>query len=336
MTINDEIGILLEKNDLDALVVAAGNLARDRDWETLLSLRRATIHALESGRQLWPVAARIDFLLSLAAPPGEAAAAIASPYSRFAPGPLAEVAAHNHSWEEMRDLIEFPHIAASFAQERVLRGEGVDGDPLAHCEISEMPGRLLSWEPKYALATYEFDTASFPFPDLQLDTESSLDTSGAKTREQTSAKTTGAVRAADEAMRALAQVWTAQSNGRCEVVVSDTELECAFAALGPSSFRISRLKPSDALAAMAWTAASGGAYGKRPGASAGRFGALWAATAVACLQWPPDFDELGELLDDIDWYWWSTGTPHPGWRLQLAFANHSAHIFGTIEASDAA
>src|SRR5205085_1702808 len=74
----------------------------------------------------------------------------------------------------------------------------------------------------------------------------------------------------------LVAAWTAESNGRAEVAAVHGDATAAIAALGPPRARMAPLPPADALAHMAWAAASGGAHGRRRGMASGRFATWWA------------------------------------------------------------
>src|SRR5207245_11105617 len=95
----------------------------------------------------------------------------------------------------------------------------------------------------------------------------------------------------------LAGAWTNESNGRAEAVsVTGTALQ-AVRALGAPAVRVVELTAAEALAAMAWTAASGGAHGRRRGAAAGRFAIWWALAALGGVvdEWRITSEEMGEV-----------------------------------------
>jgi hypothetical protein len=76
----------------------------------------------------------------------------------------------------------------------------------------------------------------------------------------------------------------------------------------------------EALAAMAWTGASGGAHGRRRGTAAGRFAAWWVVAALAGLldRWPLSPTEVGEAACRLGWYRWHEAGASTGWALRLA------------------
>ena len=154
---------LVEQGDVDELVRHADRLAGAAAWPELVDLRARCQAATERGRQLWPAAARCEYRLALDAP-GEFAALVLVPGAgRFALGPLPEVAASTHAWEELA-----PHVmqgapeAAIAAHERVVRGEDLHGDRRLDPFVLEVPLQLLGWEPRYPVAEYLADEARFP------------------------------------------------------------------------------------------------------------------------------------------------------------------------------
>ena len=84
--------------------------------------------------------------------------------------------------------------------------------------------------------------------------------------------------------------------------------------------------------------ASGGAHGRRRGAAAGRFGALWllAALGDALDDWPLPVAELGSIADELRWWWWDAHEPVTGWQLQLAVEDPAEGVAWAISARDAA
>ncbi|MDQ4026050.1 MAG: hypothetical protein M3217_11285, partial [Actinomycetota bacterium] len=145
---------LIEAGDLNGLLRCVDGLCAARRWDELLDLADACDDALERGKQLWPISAHVDYRLALEAP-GEYAASVLTPdVGRFAHGPLTEVAASTHSWEELAPHLADPVTASSVAQERVLRGEVLTGDERAHPELVDVPLALCEWEPAYALARF--------------------------------------------------------------------------------------------------------------------------------------------------------------------------------------
>ena len=174
----------------------------------------------------------------------------------------------------------------------------------------DLPFRLAAWEPAYCLATYDDDGGEFPAPDLPVrltavdlpaDPPEQLDDD-----------------AVDLALRQLVEPWTTTSNGRAEVVAVDGDAAGALRALGLARARWAPLDAGAAVAWLAWAGASGGAHGRRRGAAAGRFGALWLVAALldALDDWPLPLDELGALAADAALV--VVGRPRAGDRLAAA------------------
>jgi hypothetical protein len=300
---------LIEAAEPNPLLARVDGLCATRSWDELVVLAQRCREAYERGKQLWPIAEHIDYRLALEAPGRYAAAVLAPQAGRFAFGPLTEVAASTHTFAELAPHVPSPQVAGVLAAERVLRGEDLTGHPAAHGEVLELPLRLEAWEPAYPLATFKAHEAEFPAPAVTPASRPML---------------TGAAPALDEpeltrALLELVTPWVTGSTGRADAVVVEGPATGAIGALGPGECRLEPATPGEALALMAWAAASGGAYGRRRGAAAGRSAAWWAAAALADLDWPVDPEELSEGLDRLRWYRWEPpGLAPGGWSLHLA------------------
>ena len=112
----------------------------------------------------------------------------------------------------------------------------------------------------------------------------------------------------------------------------------ALAALGARRGRIAEVDLAHALAAMAWTGASGGAHGRRRGMAAGRFAAWWALTALTGLldDWPVPPEQLHAATNRLRWYRWDVGEPETGWSLRLAIEDPQRGRAWAVSAVDAA
>ncbi len=346
---------LVERGDIDALTVYVNDLVAAKQWGELGSLRERCQLALQRGKQLWAVAAYIEYRLCLEAPGDWAALMLESGTGRFAFGPLPEVAASTHTWSELSPHLHPTPQAAMAAHERVVRGEDLTADETAAGlpEVLDVPLRLEEWEPAYALAEYHPDRLEAPppkLPPLQAATAPPSERlkTGPSRRENVGAadgngRGSGRARADDvtTALEELVSAWTAESNGRAEAVsVAGTAVD-AVSALGARLSDIVELSPADALAAMAWAAADGGAHGRRRGAAPGRFGAWWVVGALGRLidAWPPPPNQLREVLDDVRCYAWGSGDPVTGWALRLAIEARQGPQKGqawAISATDAA
>jgi hypothetical protein len=319
------LGELVEAADPAPLLRAVDGLCADRDWAGLLHLRELLEDAVERGKALWPVTTYVEYRIALEAPGPEVARVLRSGAGRFALGPLTEVAAATHAWDELGPYLMEPGVAGTVAQERVLRGEDLRDRDGTHPEVLELPLALAPWEPAYPLATYRAAELEVPDP-------------GAEPLEMVPSAAKAAPELAQpdviRALTDLVEVWTSESNGTARAVVVSGGPAEAVATLGYGEHRLGRLDAAGALARMAWAAASGGAYGVRRGAALGRFDAWWAAAALAGVDWPADPDELGPALARLAWWCWDDTTASVGWNLRLAVADPEAGWAAGLEASD--
>jgi len=318
-----EIEDLVEAAEANPLLARVDALAGNRDWDGLVELARRCRQAVERGKQLWPIAEHIDYRLALEAPGPYAAAVLDPEAGRFALGPLTEVAASTHTFEELAAHIPSPQSSGSVAAERVVRGEDLREAARTHAEVMEMPLVLEDWEPKYPLAVYRSSKAVFPDPKVEPTLARGSKSSFDPLED-------------DELRRALiglVDVWISQSNGVVQVSIGDGNAEGAITAIEHEEFRIGEVTASDAFALMGWAAASGGAEGKRRGAAFGRFAAWWAASIMADLEWPPDPAELGQGVSELKWFLWEPAHGRKGWNLHLAVASDEGWA-AAIAASD--
>lgn len=305
----------LRGGDVDELIRLVDACCSTRDWDSLASLRVRCDRAHETGHQLWPVSSHAAYRLALEAPAHHAAAVLVEGAGRFAPGPLPEVAAQHHTWAELAPEVVPGAPGMLAAHERVIRGEDLSDVVFVGPPVLDLPMRLASWEPRYALAEYHEHEADFPTPPSPPTVPVELPLAPAPEPLDDAAV----------ALRDVARVWTDGSNGRVEVVAVTGDVLGAIAALGPPAANLAAVNmaavgPAEALAHLGWAGASGGAYGRRPGAAAGRFAAVWAAAALTGLLdvWPPDPDRLGDRVAELHWVLWDADEPTTGWRIQLA------------------
>ena len=326
---DDELDTLIHRADLDGLVRLVDELTASGDWARLRRLRDAARHALGTGRQLWPAATLAEYRLALLAPAEWAAGVLDESSGRFTIGPLTEVVAQQHTWAELAPLLEPGPRAAVVAHERVLRGEAIEGSSVGELPNTlDLPYELAPWEPRYALANDRADGAEFPAPDLPAGlAELALpaDVDGALVDDEL----------VELAVRQLVEPWTASSDGRADLVAVEGDLATAVRALGITSARAVELAPVDALSWLAWAGASGGAHGRRRGAAAGRFGALWLVAALGDIldEWP---EAIGDTVAGLRWWWWDAHEPVTGWQLQLAVEDPAEGVAWAISARDAA
>lgn len=322
---------LVDMGDMDRLLIRVDHLCADRDWDGVVDLRDRCRKAVERGHQLWPVASHAEYRLALEAPGREAAGVLVAGAGRFALGPLAEVAASTHSWAELRPHVPRSPEAGMAAHERVVRGDNLVGDDRVDTAVLELPLRLQPWEPDYPLATYrahELEVADVPEPG-ELGPAVPAPPAGAPA-------TGGDHQEATRALEELAMPWRQESNGDVAAVAVVGDAAAAVAVLGATELRIVEVLPDHALAVMAWTAASGGAHGRRRGMAYGRFSAWWAVAALAggLDRWPFEPDELGAAAAALRWYRWEPAQPEGGWSLRLAAEDPATGTAWAVQARD--
>jgi hypothetical protein len=290
-----ELEDLVEAADLNALLRAVDGLCERREWDRLVELADLCEEALERGKQLWPIADHIDYRLALEAPGDYAGNVLGPDTSRFVLGPLTEVAASSHTWHALADYLESGVVAAYVAQECVVRGEKLGGDDRAHPEVLELPVELLAFEPTYCLAKYHkhsIEVAEPWEPNEPMRPVRPVPTDELDEPELT------------DALLELVTPWITESNGAARAAVVEGDAVEAASILSVDEFRIGPLTTEEALQRMAWAAASGGAHGRRRGAALGRFTALYTGALITDLSWPPNFDDLAETLDELNFYRW--------------------------------
>jgi hypothetical protein len=321
-------GELVELGDLDELVRHIDRLVDAADWPGLVELRDLCRAALDRGKQLWPAASLAEYRLALDAPAAVAASVLVPGAGHLALGPLPEVAASTHTWAELAGAVPDGPLVTITAHERVVRGDDLRHDERVDRRVVDLPPVLQPWEPDYALAEYLAAEARFPSPPPPALEAVELPPAGRPVDDPD----------AVAALLALPRAWTAASNGRAEAVAVQGDAAVAIAALGPPRARWAPLTPADALAHMAWAAASGGAHGRRRGAAAGRFDAWWALSALVGLvdDWPVPPDELGEAAAELRWFAWDAWEPDTGWRLHLAVDDPAEGLAWAVAATDAA
>lgn len=308
----------IEASDTDELLRVVDGLCEARDWEGLDLLRHRCREAVARGKQLWGVEENIRYRMALEAPPRWAASAIDGAPARFAPGPLPEVAAGTKTWAETSPFLGDGPQRDTFAAERVVRGEPVD---LAD---TDLPGELTAWEPRYPLPNYRSDGVDEPAPDMPSFADHHVPRRGEPISDLHS----------EGALYDLVKAWVEESNGNSEVVAVEGEAIAAIGALGPSRVRLARISPAEAMEWMAWAGASGGAFGRRRGAAAGRYGAWWAVATIADLDWPADPGEVGEAAGRLRWSLFDDGSLGLGWALQMAVEDPVSGLSWAITASD--
>jgi Family of unknown function (DUF6183) len=323
--VNEQLRDLIEAQDLNGLLRAVDGLCSARAWDDLVELADECEEALDRGKQLWPIATHIDYRLALEAPADYAADVLTTDPKRFTLGPLTEVAASTHTWEELAPHIDTPQIAAYVAQERVLRGENLVGDERAHADVLEMPLELFDWEPTYPLATYKPSVVEVPEPWTPKAPQ------GRANREPAPEIQDNAL---SEGLLELVQPWTTESNGAARSVVVEGDEVGAASHLVLEKLFIGELQPVEAIQRLAWAAASGGAHGRRRGAAFGRFLAWYTVALVAELNWPVEPNDLAEAASELRWHLFDEGEEEEGWSLRLTVGDMEDGWTAAIAATD--
>lgn len=319
----DALTTLIESSDLDGLVRFIDGLATGRDWEGIEETRDRCREAVERGKQVWGPAEYAEYRLALDAPADRAAAVVGDGKGRFGPGPLWEVAASTHTWNELSPLLETPTVRAMVAHERSLRGDAVDGDQIDP-KILEIPPEPRPWEPTYPVAVYRSDGVDFPEGERSPLQWQDLEDAGERLAED----------AGVDALLELVKPWWDESSGHADAVQVSGDARSAIRALGPKRVRIAEVSFQESLAAMVWAAASGGAYGSRRGTPRGRALAWWAAAQLLGYDdMPEDPDALDEGAD-LTWYLWDPGDQVGGWSLHLAVEDPQDGVAWAISAVD--
>ena len=318
---------LVSRADVDGLLRLVDASVDVGDWDGLLALRAACWAASDTGRQVWPAAAFAEYRLALDAPGEWAARVLVEGAGQFATGPLSEVAASSHSWDELAPHLGPGPLRAFVAHERVLRGEDLRGVEDVDGDVLELPLLLAPFEDAYVLPAFEPHRADAAPPERPALGSAVLPSPARPTDDSDSC----------HALRELVAVWTAESNGRVDIAAVEGDHAGAIAALGVSSVRLSEVAAPEAMAWLAWAGASGGAHGRRRGGAAGRFSAWWAAAAMGGLleDWPVSADELGDVLDELRWFVWDADEPVLGWQLRLAVWAPTEGLAWAIAATDA-
>ncbi len=148
----------IESSDTDELLRIVDGLCSSRSWDDLMELRHRCAEAVGRGKQVWGVEEHIRYRLVLEAPAPIAGPVVAEGQSRFALGPLPEVAASTKPWVDLAPHIPPGPERDTVAAERVVRGEPID------IPIPDLPATLMTWEPAYPTAVYKKDKVEAPAP----------------------------------------------------------------------------------------------------------------------------------------------------------------------------
>jgi len=321
---------LIDRSDLDGLVRTVDDLCSSRDWSSLLQLRNSCRLATASGKQLWPASTLAEYRLALLAPAHIAAKVLEEGSGRFTLGPLTEVIAQSHQWSDLQHELPRSPIASFVAHECALRGQHIE-NPADVFDALETPLELQLWEPNYELAIYRDNSAEFPSPELPPTSTSHVATAASPSKNATVPDN-----AVADAVHQLVGAWTTSSNGTLQVGSARGDETHALESLGITSATMRALQPTQAMALMAWAGASGGAFGRRRGAAAGRDNAWWLLGALSgrADQWPLGNDEMGHVLQSLKWWWFDADQSPTGWQLQLVIVDEQRGLSWVINAQD--
>jgi hypothetical protein len=322
----DDLAELVEIGDLDELIRVTDRLCDAREWARLVELRDRCRKAVDRGKQLWPAANHVEYRLALEAPGEYAARMLTDVAGLFGLGPLAEVAAARHTWEELAPYVPATPTAAMCLHERVMRGEDLRAVELSGPDPLEVPRVLCEWEPAYPLAEYRSGDASFPSPPpLTGGTATEVVTDAPRIAHSGVART----------LRDLVHPWTADGDAATAAVRGD--VRGAIGALDGPEVRLFEIGLADALAWLGWAGASGGAHGRRRGAAAGRLDAWMVLAELVDLGtvWPLDPEQLGERSGRLRWFGWdAVGIGPTGWVLRLAVEDPDREVAFALMAHD--
>ena len=320
----DELDALVSRADLDGLVRHVDAACAAREWDHLVRVRDRSRAAVDTGRQLWPIATLANYRLALWAPAELAVRALDDTARTFMPGPVSEIIAVHHRWEDLEQFLAPGHDRSLVAHERALRGDVIGADEHSALDI---PMEVQPWEPRYEPASYSDDGVDAPMPDTPRTGEPVRTAPGASIEDPETVT----------AFRSLTEPWTAQSNGSARCTVSEGGIGEALGAHGLRSARIARIDVRQALDLLAWAGASGGAHGKRRGLATGRSNAWWFLATFAGMQedWPCDPDELGVVLGGMTFAVWDDDdTTDDGWNVRLVIEDTDEGIACIVSARD--
>lgn len=313
---------LIDRLDLDGLVRLIDGYCESRDWETLFRLRQACRAATRSGKQVWPASTLAEYRLALRAPVEWATKVLTEDVGRFTIGPLSEVIAQAHTWDELAPLLPDAPLTSFVAHECAIRGYRVNDELL---DVLEMPFDVQEWEPEYPLALYRDDDAVFDSPEVPA-------TTAINPMPGVAIEEPHALR---DATHQLVAAWKESSNGSLRTALVNGSIPEALGALKIADPRIGVLEPAHAMAWLAWAGASGGAHSRRRGNAIGRFNAWSVVAALHDLdEWPLDPEHVRDAMQSMQWCWWEGDVPATGWRLHLVAYDPSRERSWAIHATD--
>lgn len=319
---------LIHRADLDDLVRHVDSTCASGDWTHLVRVRDTARAAVDTGRQLWPIATLANHRLALHAPAAFAVRALDDTARTFMPGPVSEILSIHHTWHDLAPHLPQGHDRALVAHERSLRGDSIEPDEPS---LLDIPIALQPFEPRYALATYDDDGLD-ALPPAVSAPWTSFEVSRSSINVFTDDDTV-------HAFRQMMNPWTAGSNGLARAAVVRGDADDALAALGGGAMvgRRAPVSAAEILAHLAWAAASGGAHGRRRGAATGRSEAWWLLAVFIGLDepWPVELDEFGAVLRDLTCMVFDNDeAPTAGWGLGLVLVDHDEEMSVALWARD--
>lgn len=322
-----ELDTLINSLNHDGLVRYVDSCCSLHDWTELLRVRDKCRLANDSGRQMWPIATLANYRLALHAPTEFAVKALDETNTNFLFGPLSEVIAQHHSWDELKGHLSDIHIADVVAHECGIRGAEISYTPTL--QMFDIPHTLQRWEPRYSPPVYRDSGVQHDPPEFNIEMrplETATQVNVVEDREATNA------------LRAVIEPWISSSNGRAEIRGAEGGVSEALASIGVVRARGHQLSPTDAISLITWAGSSGGAHGRRRGLASGRYSMWWCMAALAGLSdyWPLKPDEIGDITSEFTWWQWDSYEPSSGWRLQIAAEDPTDGITWIINAVDTA
>ena len=106
---------LIEGSDLAGLTRYVDGVCSSREWDQLTVVRDRCAEAVKRGKQVWAVAQFAEYRMALEAPAEMAGSVMSDGRGRFALGPLWEVAASTHTWEDLSQYVTVPTVRAMIA-----------------------------------------------------------------------------------------------------------------------------------------------------------------------------------------------------------------------------
>jgi hypothetical protein len=315
---------LIEASDLDGLVRRIDGLCSQRDWDEIQRLIERCQEAVERGKQVWGAVHYAEYRIALEAPGPIAASVVTPGAGRHAAGPLWEVAASTHTWDELAPHLADPQMLSLVAAERALRGDAVSLESAG--SVIEVPLYAVAWEPDYTVGTYRSDGVDMPGPELPEMPWVELPAFGTNIADTD----------ACDALLDVVRPWLDDSSGRGEARAVEGTAEQAIRALGPHRVRVAEIDLGTAMQVMAFAGASGGAFGRRRGTPAGRAAAWWALATLVGLDedWPVDPVELGEAAATLRWLVWDPGDKAGGWAFHLAVEDREIGVSWVVSVVD--